>query len=215
MLEPYDDVKILWAGTLHESGLGTTKKPMRTLEDMKGMKFLAYGQWQSARIEALGMVPVSMAPTELVSNLEKGVIDGSVVALFTMDDMSLGDVVNYITLIPQPAPSVAVLMNLNTWNSLPADIQKIMDEMTPGLVDINDVAQVEIEAQYKEIAATKYGVEMIQLSAEELAKIMALDQSVKDQYIADLESKGLPGKEFMAKFLELEKKYSAQEYAPK
>ena len=53
------------------------KKPVRTLEDLKGMRVMGIGPMVPRIIEHLGAVPVSMGMTEEYTSLERGLLDFS------------------------------------------------------------------------------------------------------------------------------------------
>lgn len=212
MRAEFKDVKLLWVGTQFYQGIGCVI-PIRKFEDNKGLKMIASSKWSGARGQALGWAPVSIAPQDMFMSLQTKVVQGITVSPMSLLDLKLGEVLPYVTNIEQSKASNCCVMNLNTWNSLPADIQKIMDDMTPDLVDLKD----KIEQQYaKDIipaCAQKYGTEFINLSPEEVARWVAVDRPVFQSYANELEAKGLPGNKLMNEFLRLEKKYSAAEYA--
>jgi len=73
--EELNDVKILYLHA-HGPGLLHTKKPVRKLEDLKGMKIRATGL--SAKVvEALGGVPVAMPQGDTYESLKKGIVEGT------------------------------------------------------------------------------------------------------------------------------------------
>ena len=55
-----------------------TKKPVRTLEDIKGLKMAATGAMFPAMLKAVGAVPVFLTVDQVLDNMQKGVIDGDV-----------------------------------------------------------------------------------------------------------------------------------------
>ena len=106
-------------------------------------------------------------------------------------------------------------MNLKTWNSLPADIQKIMEDMIPENIEGYDEVNNRIITDRLSTVKEEFGIDIIRPSKEELARWVEACKPVREEYIKFLEDKGLPGKEFMAEFLRLEEKYSSEEYANK
>ena len=171
------------------------------------------GPIAAARAQSLGSVPVSSTPPETYSFWEKGVADGgNVVTLPELFTYKWGDVIKYVNLIPMTRPPMATIMNLQKWNSLPPDIQKIMNDMIPEITDIADKNQV---LSYKDAIARapkELGTTFHRPSKDEIARWTAVDKPVQDKFIADLEAKGMPGKQFYADYLALEQKYSAPEY---
>lgn len=115
-------------------------------------------------------------------------------------------------MIPCLRATNAVVMNKKKWASLPADVRKIMNEMTPEIIDLADRSQTLAYKDALERLRKEPGITIITLSPEELAKFVRVDKPVRDEFIASLDAKGLPGTRFNADYLALEKKYSAPEY---
>ncbi|WP_022707176.1 TRAP transporter substrate-binding protein DctP [Paracoccus zeaxanthinifaciens] len=63
--------------TNNESGFRTVDKPIRTLDDLQGLRLRLSGLEQGKLLEKLGGNQVSMAGGEIYQSLERGVIDGS------------------------------------------------------------------------------------------------------------------------------------------
>ena len=209
----YSEVKPLLLYAMFASHIGTTKKPVRTLADNQGLKMITGGPIAAARAQAVGSVPVSSTPPETYSFWEKGVADGgNVVTMPEMFTSHWGDVIKYVTLVPVTRPPLGVVMNLQKWNSLPPDIQKVMNDMIPEITDLADKSQ---QLTYKDAvnrAPGELGTEIIRLSPYELAKWVATDKAVVDKFVADMAAEGLPGKQVYDDYLALEKKYAATEY---
>ena len=109
-----------------------------------------------------------------------------------------------------------VIMNLDKWNSLPPDIQKIFDDIGGATAaELSDKVRWKIELAELPKAPEAFGLEIIEYTPEELARWVEADKAAQDKYVAQLEAKGIPGREFFDEYMMLEKKYSAAEYAPK
>jgi TRAP-type C4-dicarboxylate transport system substrate-binding protein len=184
-------------------------KPVHTLADMKGLKSVGVGEWQNKRAEALGMVPVSMGPMDILPALQTKVVDGGPLGtLLILLDFGWGDFLPYVTHVRQECIPVLIGMNLNKWNSLPKDVQKDLDGMTQWTIDLWDKMWVDAEPELIPVLKDKYHTDFYTPPAEELAKWDALDKPVWDQFAADLNSKGLPGTQLMKDYIALENKYS-------
>jgi TRAP-type transport system periplasmic protein len=215
MQAEYKDTKVLWLYQQTYGAYATTNKPLRTLADCQGVKMLGVGEWIAAREKALGMIPVSMAPMDMMPALQKGVLDGSTIAPFLLRDFQMGAFLKYVTDVSCSMTPWAFVINKNTWNKIPANVQKNMEDVSMKWENKIDGLYLKMTADRLGSAPKEFGIEVINLSAEEKAKWAAKDTPVRDAFIKDLESKGLPGQKILADFLALEKKYAAQEYAPK
>ena len=206
--------KVIWAGLNDTCGVVSTKKagPIRTIADMKGLKATCTGKAAGDRQEALGLVSVSLPPEECVMSFKTGVLDCGCCSTYLLRDMGWGPVTSYLTVPVQYTQGVlAIVINLDTWNSFPDDVKKIWEETGEANIDVWD--ELALQANIEGIAsATKdFGTEVIEFPKEELAKAAALDKPVREAWAAELEAKGLPGKKLLDEFLRLEQKYSLPE----
>jgi TRAP-type C4-dicarboxylate transport system substrate-binding protein len=215
MQNEYKGVKVIWLGTAGNTYIGTVKKEIKTLEDMHGTKLMSKGGWDAERTEALGATPVGVGPADFVTALQSGVLDGTAIAPFALHDFKLGEIIHNITLVPVYPTLFAVLISEDKWNSMPADVQNILEEMIPEFIKKNDDFQNKLAQERLDSAEEEFGIQLFTLSTQELARWVAADKPVFDKFIDQLNSKGLPGDSLREKYLELEKKYSAPEYAPK
>lgn len=213
MRAEWKDVKVIWIGASTPSFFGTVKKQVNTLEDTKGLKINSSGIWMSAREKALGMAPMTVLPPDVFTSLQKGVLDAATASWFSLWSLKTGDAFKYLTMAPLAATPYALSMNLKTWNSLPPDIQKIIDGMTNEYVDFYDRAQAKSDATLKVKAFQQFNLQEIDPTTDNLAQFAATDKSVQDSFTSQLESQGLPGKKLLDEYSRLEKKYSASEYA--
>jgi TRAP-type C4-dicarboxylate transport system substrate-binding protein len=216
MQKELEEVHILFLGATYWTSIATTKKKVTTLEDMKGMKTTGTGKWQNIRQEKLGWIPVSMGPMDILPALQTGVVDGGPLGtLVILKDFGWGDFLPYVTHVRMQAIPLLIGMNKSVWNSLPADVQQALDGMRQWTIDLHDSFHANIENTLMPQLTAQYKTEFITPPQSEVARWDAVDKPVWDQFAAELESKGLPGKKLMADYIALEKKYSASEYAPK
>ena len=97
--------------------------PIRTLEDWKGKKLRTLAGPQTDAIKALGAVPVMVPYSDLYVAVERGTVDGINLTYTVIISGGFGEVLKYFTLVPISWGFTFVAMNLDTWNSLPKDIQ--------------------------------------------------------------------------------------------
>ena len=74
----YRDVHLI-GGWVHGPGVMHTNTPVRSMEDMKGLKFRIPSRMAGFLLENLGAVPIGMPVTAIPEALSKGVIDGAVI----------------------------------------------------------------------------------------------------------------------------------------
>lgn len=190
----FDDVHVLY---FHAHGPGvvfTTKKPVRTLEDMKGLVLRSTGV--GAKIaEALGATGYAAGQGDAYELMSKGTIDGSMTPREVLKGWKQAEVVKYVTncLGVGYTTDMFVVMNNDKWNALPADIQKVFNEVTEEWIDKHgkvwdwyDSAGIEFFNSLGE------GREVIELSDDEMARWVEAAKVVKDTYMLEKGAAGLP-----------------------
>ncbi len=189
-----DDVKVMYLHG-HGPGLLHTKTPVRTLEDLKGMKIRATGT--SAMIaSALGAAPVAMPMSDSYDALSRGVTQGILCPTESLQGWKLGEVVKYTTEDYGAAYSITffVVMNKARWNSLPADVQKAIEQVNAEWIDRTGSSWDEMDKAGNAFAAG-LGDTIIPLSTEENARWVKAVEPLFDQYVKDKSAKGLPAAE--------------------
>ena len=126
----FNDVKVMY---LHAHGPGlvnTGKKAVRTLADMKGLKFRATGT-SALVVSALGGTPVPKPMPECYEMLQKGVVDGSLFPMEAHKGWRLGEVTDYMTASFSTAYTTTffVVMNKDKWAALPDDVKSVIEQI--------------------------------------------------------------------------------------
>jgi TRAP-type C4-dicarboxylate transport system substrate-binding protein len=148
------------------------KAPIRHLADFKGKKIrVLASKFQTVPIERLGATPVAMTLGDVVPALQQGAIDGAVGGIVVFTPMHFNDAAKYVTETGQPAVFVAVEINKSWYQSLPEDLQKVVDnDAAAGQVAIGPLASEIVGKARKGWADT--GGELISLPADEQADMM-------------------------------------------
>jgi TRAP-type transport system periplasmic protein len=189
-----NDVKVLILSA-NGPGFFHTKKPVKTLDDLKGMKIRASGLGAKI-VSALGGAPVGATMPETYDALRTGVVDGSMSPDEALQGWKWGEVIGYTTYNLKSACSVAffVVMNKSKWNSLSPDIQKIFEQVNAEWTDKQATLWDKIDKEGKEFAKQK-GVQFIQLTPEEDTRWAQKVKPLLDDYVKNSKAKGLPGAE--------------------
>ena len=184
-----------------------TNKPARRLEDFKGLSLKAL-RHLIGPIKELGGEGVSMSMFDVYVALEKGTIDGLFGPYEALKSLRLGEVVDYCTALNiANGPSAQRIMNLNSWNRLPPDIQKVFEDNIEWWgyeiqKSLENADQAGIEF------GKEQGVEFIELSPEDLKKFYSLLEAVALKDAAELDAKGLPGTKIFSETRRLIELYS-------
>jgi TRAP-type C4-dicarboxylate transport system substrate-binding protein len=193
----YRKVKTL-ALFCHPAGhFNTTKKPIISVDDLKGLKFRTASPHVTKALKALGAVPVNMPITETYTSLERGVVDGTVLPWEGNFVFKLAGLLKYATETNFYTMTMMVVMNKRKYNSLPDDIKKIIDETT-GMALSEEAGRVYdvTNAPFKQLCIEN-GMRAQEFSAEEKQKLENLTTPLRDEWIKEMTSKGLPGEKIL------------------
>jgi TRAP-type C4-dicarboxylate transport system substrate-binding protein len=161
-------------------------RPVKTLEDWKGLLVGTISPITAAMTERLGGSSVVIVWTEAYTNLEKGVIDATTQGTTWMIVGRLTDVAKYATLFYGVPTSHGYTINLDVWNAMPERIQDILLEETKRAAgEYNEVniqfAEVDHPAQLKAL-----GVDIYTLPKAERDRWKAAVQPYLDEQLAAL-----------------------------
>ena len=201
------DTHVLYLYAHIPGGIVTRDKPVRNLEELKGLRIRCTGL--SAKIvQLLGATPVGMSKGEQYEALQRGVVDGSTIGPNELIYYKVAEVAKFLTL-HSPVGYVTAffnVMNLKKWNSLPPDIQKIFTEVSEEWVEYVGKAWESAEIEGIQFGKKK-GITYFVLSPEEGARWEKALKPIFDAYLKDMETKGLPGKEVLEYRQKLIEKY--------
>jgi len=185
----WNDVKVLW---MHASPplLMVTTKPVRKLEDLKGMIIRAPGLVGKV-VKALGATPAPTPVMEVYDAMGKGVIQGVYIDYEALQAFRFAEVAKYITASWQVGNVYAfyIAMNKNSYNKLPPDIKEIFDKTTGEYREKFALVWNESEFYGKD-AANKEKAEIIELPPDEVVRWQKAVAPVIGDYVDGMVAKG-------------------------
>ncbi len=204
----FSKLKVLTLFTNSPSNI-MSKKALPTLASLKGVNLRASGG-AAQILRAWGANQVGMPMPATPEALQKGVVQGLFSSLEVLKDFKFAEYCRFVTLTNTGIYPFAVFMNLDKWNSLPKDVQKVMDDLfreqgewTGKYVDQH--AQEALDWSVK-----TYKVKVFKLSPAEKAKFEAPLKPIVEGWIKKVSSKGVDGKAIVADIKALIKKNSAK-----
>lgn len=125
-----------------------------------------------------------------------------------MKDFKFAEYCKYVTMTRRVMYPFSVVMNMDSWNRLPEDVKKVMDDLSVehALWTGNYVDEHLYEAL--DWSKKNYNVEIIELTKEEMAKWDALLEPMIADWIKEANAKGLPGEQIIEDIKALTKKYT-------
>lgn len=185
----WNKVKILW---MHGNGPSQliTKKPVHTLEDLKGMTIRAPGRMGEV-ISALGGNPAPTPMMETYDALAKDVIDGAFVGGESIKNFRFGEVVDYVldTWIVGSVYPFYVAMNKKKYEGLPPDLKEILDKLSGEYRERFALMWNAEDFKGREFGE-KQGIEYSNLSDEQKKKWREAVQPAIDNYVEEMVSDG-------------------------
>jgi len=154
------------------------KTSIRHLDDFKGKKIRIFASpFQSVAFERLGATPVAMSLGAVLPALQQGAIDGAVASDTIFTAFHYQDAAKYITETGQPAIFAIIEISKKWYDTLPADLQQIVDKTAAReSVAVNPQAASITENAGKAWLASSG--ELINLLPDEQASLLKLLTSV-------------------------------------
>lgn len=155
-----------------------TKYPIRHIGDLKGKKIRIFAsKFQSEAFERFGVTPVAMTLGDVLPAIQQGTIDGAITGMGPVVHMHFIDAAKYVVMINQPAIFLIVEINRKWYESLPKDLQEIVDK--DALQESEAVVPIAADLRRKsEAAYAASGGEEIAFPADEQASFLKTISSV-------------------------------------
>jgi TRAP-type C4-dicarboxylate transport system substrate-binding protein len=200
------------AFAVHDEGyIHSREKQIKTMADFKGLKFRAPTRSSNKLLAALGATPVAMPLPQVGEAVSKGVIDGFLLPWEVVPPGKLHEMVKFHTETDSKRgalyTSVFVLaMNTARYNSLPADLKAIIDRNSGAALSAQmgklwDESQAAGRKPAQDRGNTFYTI-----PAAELDGWASITSALYDEYVANMDKAGLPGKQMLQDARDLLKK---------
>src|SRR5687767_6521877 len=193
----------------HQPGnVFTTKKPVRSTADMKGMRIRFASPTVRDFIAGLGATPVGVTPTEILEQLQKGALDGAFIDYGGAGiAFKLGGTAKYATEMYSYVTSFGVAMNPEFHAKLPADLKKLVADSMKGVEKEVGEGWDALDSIGKKLIVDA-GAQAISLSKEEDAKFRKIGAQVTENKLKELDGKGLPAREVYKQMRALSEKHA-------
>ncbi|MGG2396616.1 TRAP transporter substrate-binding protein [Pseudomonas sp. SH1-B] len=194
-----DDFKGYKVLVVHGDGgmnLHSRGKAIHSLADLTGLKLRASSRTAAKTIESLGATPVSMPPAQMTEAISKGVVDGALAAWEVVPATKLDEVTEYHSVPPQGQPAfgytvLAMLMNPRKFNSLPADLQAIIERNSGAALSEHFATAWDAAADQALANTPESG--RVAIAPEAYQAMQQASQTAVQQWISEAADKGLDG----------------------
>jgi TRAP-type C4-dicarboxylate transport system substrate-binding protein len=208
----HQGVKVLAVFTHGPGIVFNTKRAIAKADDLAGLKFRVGGGMVNEITKALGMnVTLKPAP-ESYELLSTGVMDGTLFPAESVESFKIDKVIKYGTSFPGGLYNTAFvfMMNQATWDKLPADVKKAVDELS-GEYASRMFGRGWDKVDRRGMAFMQAaGVQFTQANPAFVKAVQEKTAPVEDRWASAAEAKGLKDAkkvlaEFRAEIIKLEK----------
>jgi TRAP-type transport system periplasmic protein len=183
--------KLLNLNCTNAQGFALREKTVPKLDDLKGLRIRSPNNQVQAVLLHVGAVPVTMGPGQIYESLEKGTLDGATTGWDGVRGFRLENIIKSYFSARLTLTCFHIVMNEKKFQSLPADVQKAIDETTAKWVDSFPVAWDKADALARASAKEKGVTETIASDAD-LAELKTRLKPVIDAQLAAIEKQGVP-----------------------
>jgi TRAP-type C4-dicarboxylate transport system substrate-binding protein len=206
----FKDVHIL--GTwVHGPGMIHSNKEVKTPEDMAGLKIRGGSRSINGLLSKLGATPVGMPVPAVPEGLSKGVIDGTTIPWEVTAALKVPELVRNHTEFEGGSLytlTFVLAMNKDKYESLPADLQKVIDDNSGLEFSVfAGTTQEASDGPARQLAVDR-GNNIVTVSGADVDAWRAAAQPIYDEWVADMNSKGKDGQALIDEARALIAKYS-------
>lgn len=193
----HSGTKILWMAVTPALKIHLKDTNPSSIEAFKGKRFRYAGSTWQAIFEALGASPAAVPPAATADAISKGVVDGASFPFEATKSFDFAPIIKYSLEPGLASATFAVVMSEDKYNSLPEDMQALIDSTTgpdraSAFGSLWDTGEEEAR-QY----LIDGGVEIVSLPAEEQKQLETLLAPIKEGAIAKVKADNLPADAFL------------------
>jgi TRAP-type C4-dicarboxylate transport system substrate-binding protein len=187
-------IKVMSGHTTGPLQLVTSNKQVITSDDLKGMKVFGIDPLSLKYLSLLGANAVSIAmvgASDFYLGIQRNMAEGIVFSIAAVKSSKLSEVTKYCLIANMSCNPFFFVVNKGFYDSLPADLQKILDEETSKLPEASGKIGLDqaSESDAKWIKENS-GIVFTKISSDEAAKWKTLFKPLTDDLVKQLESKG-------------------------
>ncbi|MBI2355048.1 MAG: TRAP transporter substrate-binding protein [Deltaproteobacteria bacterium] len=212
-MDEFKGTKLIFTHVHDGSQMHFGSKPVKTLEDLKGLKVRAPTRIGSKTLAALGAVPVQMPAPAVPESIAKGVVDGASLPWEVTTSFKLQEICkSHNEVAPHHAKHsnaiFAFAMNQAKYNGLPPELKKVIDQNS-GIETSRWVGKIWDDGALvsRKIAVDRRNNINV-LSDAEYKRWVKATEGVDDEWIKEVAAKGGNGKALLNDAKAFLKKYN-------
>lgn len=196
----YRVVYLTTAGAIDTYNLLLTR-PYGKPGDLRGRKIGGVGS-NLRYLEGSGAAGVTSGLSDWYNSLATGLLDGILVWNEAVVGYKLYEVAPYLLDVQfGGATTKAIVVNERTWNRLPQEVRTVLQDVAIGYRDQLARETDRIASVAKQVFHEKGG-KTIPLSTEERAAWAAALPDLAEEWVAQMERRGLPGRQILGDYMQ-------------
>ncbi len=205
----YKDVKLLWLWTSATYQIHTTKKPVKTIDDLKGMKIICWDRVSVDIMRALGANTLLLQHTDSYLALERGMADGVFCPLAPIISFKISDAAKYTTVCDIMVTGFWAGIGPTVWKNISPASQDVLVKTTgENMAKASGLTLDQGAVSDSEKLKAK-GHTFIMLPESDHAKIIKATAPIRDSWVSNMEKAGYKNaKAMMEDAFALSKKYA-------
>lgn len=193
--DDYQGLKVLTVFTSGPSCI-MSKTPVTTLDALQGLEIRSIGNGLML-LDKLGAIPVALPISETGDALYSGKVKGVFSSLELLMDLNFAEYCRYETLTNIHVYPFMVIMNRKSWQLLPKNAQKVIEEISREHAVWTGRYVDERIRRAVRWAKARYGINIYKLSDADMAKAQAIFDTIIQTWRQRYEDQGIPVEQYI------------------
>lgn len=205
MDQDFADFKVLGVW-VHGPGVIHTSEPVESPDDLNGLKLRAPTRVTNKLFTNLGATTVGMPVPAIPESLSKGVVDGAVIPWEVTGALKVAELVDNHTEFEGNAiytTTFIFAMNKDAYDAMPDDLKAVIDANSGAEFSRMAGAQMQSDDGPSREAALDAGNNVITISEADAGPWRAAADATTQEWIAEMDEKGIDGAALIARAQEL------------
>jgi TRAP-type C4-dicarboxylate transport system substrate-binding protein len=203
----FKGIRIICIHTTDAAVLHTIAKPVRTLDDWKGMKVRVAGRFIGETVKAFGGTPVGIPLPGVYEALERKQVDGMMINWAITRPYRFWEVTKFHLATPIFQGTLLTLMSQKSYDRLPPDLKQVIDANS-GIAYAKQIGAIwDTQTQPAIDDIKKAGNTLYELTPQEKARWQAAAKPAYDAWIAEMNRLGRPGQKMFEDWQATSAKY--------
>ena len=208
--DQFDNVKMVCIHS-HTPSTFIYADSVKSMQDVKGKTVRTLSNYTTPWLSAMGAIPVSVSSNDGYENISKGVVDGGLWFCDQIQSSALYEVIKTCFYGETAYPCLFLCINKDVYESMPADLQQLIDDSREYYLSLLPDVYHEQEALVMQLLKDA-NVEVLNTSEEDLEWMRSFAPAAYDDFTKTVDALGYDGQAVIDEMQSLLQKYN-EEYA--